>query len=398
MPIKMKAIIKSTFYLIILTSLFFSCNQKTKETATDNSFRLPDFPWLQKAVIYQVNFLSFSNAGNFKGFEDRLDSVKNLGVDMLCFLSVPTNSNLKSVKKELGSLDDFRNLVEKCHTKKIKVILNWEVQNITGKNAENSMIETMKCWINECDIDGFHCNISGGNTIFWQKASSNLNQTKKIAMFSNTEEKNTSLAFNASDGNEYYELLKGIYKNVKNADSLVRYLRKAEYSQPKINHLSLNNTGFFGEAQDAFTALTFTINGLPLIYNGMEVGYNNASNQVAINWNPPNAAKQIEFYKTLISIRHTNPALWTNVDEQTNTRIFENEKEVYAFIRQSGENKVLVVINLSGKTVKMDALEIPGLEQYNLRLHKNMKTDGEHLYQLGPWGYSVSTFNEPSDK
>ena len=144
MPIKMKAIIKSTFYLIILTSLFFSCNQKTKETATDNSFRLPDFPWLQKAVIYQVNFLSFSNAGNFKGFEDRLDSVKNLGVDMLCFLSVPTNSNLKSVKKELGSLDDFRNLVEKCHTKKIKVILNWEVQNITGKNAENSMIETNK--------------------------------------------------------------------------------------------------------------------------------------------------------------------------------------------------------------------------------------------------------------
>jgi hypothetical protein len=43
------------------------------------------------------------------------------------------------------------------------------------------------------------------------------------------------------------------------------------------------------------------------------------------------------------------------------------------------QNKVLVVANLSGKTVKMDALEIPGLEQYTLRMYKNLVTDGEHL-------------------
>lgn len=89
--------------------------------------------------------------------------------------------------------------------------------------------------------------------------------------------------------------------------------------------------------------------------------------------------------------------MWVNVEGQSNTRVFKNTKEVYGFIRQSGENKVLVVTNFSGKTVKMDALEIPGLEQYSLRLYKNMKTDGEHLYELGPWGYSVSTLNEPKD-
>ena len=116
-----------------------------------------------------------------------------------------------------------------------------------------------------------------------------------------------------------------------------------------------------------------------------------------IDWNKANGVSRFEFYKTLAAIRHKNPAIWTNIDGQTNTQIFKTTKEVFAFIKQSGNNRVLVVANLSSKTVKMDALEIPGLEQFNLRLYKNMKTDGEHLYELGPWGYSVSTVNEPTE-
>ena len=114
-----------------------------------------------------------------------------------------------------------------------------------------------------------------------------------------------------------------------------------------------------------------------------------------INWNSSNAAQRFEFYKSLAAIRHKNPALWINVEGQTNTQLFTDQKDVYAFIRQSGQNKVLVVINFTGKTVKLSASKIPGLEQYMLKMCKNLKTDGVDLYEIGPYGYSVSTLNEP---
>lgn len=389
----MKTFIKFTFYSIFLTSLFYNCNQKIKEKESNTSLSLPDLPWLQNAVIYKINLKQFSVSGNFKGFEERLDSIKNLGIDILWFSTVQPDADLKAVKKELGNLDNFRNLVEKCHEKKFKVIMNWDAQNSSDKTFGNTAIEAMKWWIDECDIDGFYCNIKDGNNKFWQTTAYELNQTKKILLLSN---QTINEAFNASDGTEFYELLKGIYKHKKNTDSLITYIKKAENGPLKLNYTSINGE-IHGDAQDAFIALTFTINGLPMIYNGMEVGLSNTFEKITINWNQTNASKQFEFYKTLISIRHKNPALWINVEGQSNTRVFKNTKEVYGFIRQSGENKVLVVSNLSGNTVKMDALEIPGLEQYSLRLYKNMKTDGEHLYELGPWGYSVSTLNEPKD-
>lgn len=389
----MKTFIKFTFYSIFLTSLFYNCNQKIKEKESNTSLSLPDLPWLQNAVIYKINLKQFSVSGNFKGFEERLDSIKNLGIDILWFSTVQPDEDLKAVKKELGNLDNFRNLVEKCHEKKFKVIMNWDAQNSSDKTIGNTAIEAMKWWIDECDIDGFYYNIKDGNNKFWQTTAYELNQTKKILLLSN---QTINEAFNASDGTEFYELLKGIYKHKKNTDSLITYIKKAENGPLKLNYTSINGE-LHGDAQDAFIALTFTINGLPMIYNGMEVGLSNTFEKITINWNQTNASKQFEFYKTLISIRHKNPALWVNVEGQSNTRVFKNTKEVYGFIRQSGENKVLVVSNLSGNTVKMDALEIPGLEQYSLRLYKNMKTDGEHLYELGPWGYSVSTLNEPTD-
>ncbi len=389
----MKTFIKFTFYSIFLTSLFYNCNQTIKEKESNTSLSLPDLPWLQNAVIYKINLKQFSVSGNFKGFEERLDSIKNLGIDILWFSTVQPDADLKAVKKELGNLDNFRNLVEKCHEKKFKVIMNWDAQNSSDKTIGNTAIEAMKWWIDECDIDGFYYNIKDGNNKFWQTTAYELNQTKKILLLSN---QTINEAFNASDGTEFYELLKGIYKHKKNTDSLITYIKKAENGPLKLNYTSINGE-LHGDAQDAFIALTFTINGLPMIYNGMEVGLSNTFEKITINWNQTNASKQFEFYKTLISIRHKNPALWVNVEGQSNTRVFKNTKEVYGFIRQSGENKVLVVSNLSGNTVKMDALEIPGLEQYSLRLYKNMKTDGEHLYELGPWGYSVSTLNEPTD-
>lgn len=434
---EMKTLLKPIFPFLTIALLLGSCQQKATDDKEKNDVEInnQDLPWLQSAVIYEVNLQQFSSSGNFKGFEERIDSLKNLEADILSLSTIQPMvkgnpyfiTDFKAVNSNLGTMDDLRNLIEKCHEKKFKVIINWDGNylskeskltkehpdwfidkeklkssqllvggycfNYANKEVKTYMIDAMKWWIDESDIDGFNCKNLDIPNSFWNEAIQELNQMKKILMISNTEQKDEgSNNFNLSYANEFNTLLSSISKLEKNTDSLISYLIKTKNDGLKLNYLTN-----FGEASDAFTALSFTIQGIPLINNGAEVGFNPKENET-INWNQPNATKQFEFYKTLISIRHKNPALWNNVDGQTNTRVFKTTKDVYAFIKQSGQNKVFVVLNLSNKTVQMDALEIPGLEQYSLRLYKNLKTDGVHLYELGPWGYSVSTLNEPVEQ
>jgi hypothetical protein len=71
--------------------------------------------------------------------------------------------------------------------------------------------------------------------------------------------------------------------------------------------------------------------GMPMIYNGMEAGLDKQLkffDKDEIDWNKSNAKTRFEFYKTLVDIRHKNPALWTNVEGQTNTQVFKTTKEV----------------------------------------------------------------------
>jgi len=468
----MKTIIQSILSLLILVSVTQSCGPQKKNDEKQKEVKestKSDLPWLKSAVLYEVDLIQYTASGNFKGFSGRLDSLKMLGVDVLMFMplqpiGIKNNTGIhgryyaiqdhKSINAKFGTSDDFRILVEKCHEKGFKVIIDWEANytsrdnklltdhpdwysadsavklvspiansgdeiavaklNYEKNEVNDYMIGAMKWWVDEFEVDGFRCHMANGiPTVFWEMASEQLNQTKKVLMLAHAEQADhMEKAFHACYGFKFNEIMKGIYKGTKNADSLINYLVYTAKNFPadaaKVYYTAYHDQyayfgtskELFGELEEQAIALSFTINGIPLVYNGSEVGNDKrltAMNTDAINWNTANAKTRLEFYKTLISIRHKNPSIWTNVDAQTNTRLFKQHKNVYAFIRQSGENKVLVVANMSGKTVQMDSQEIPGLEKMELRLYKNMKTDGVHLYELGPWGYSVSTINENTD-
>jgi len=463
----MKNITKLLLSLLFISILINNCQQKKQKEMDDKSqidSAQADLPWLKNAVIYEINLRQYSQSGSIKDFSKHLDSLKNLGVDILWFMplqpigikerkgtlgSYYSIMDYKAFNPEFGTLEEFKDLVEKCHKMGFKVILDWvanhtswdnklitehpdwytkdssgkiispvaDWSDVADLNYENQdmrkyMIDAMKWWITECDLDGFRCDVAMMvPTDFWESATFELNQGKKVFMLAEAEQPDhMKKAFHACYGWEFHNTIKDIYKGNKHLSDLFIYLDKTAKDYPedaiKMNFVSNHDENTwngttqesFGEAEDAFTALTFTMNGLPLIYNGMEADLDKRLkffDKDPIDWNKPKAANRFEFYKTLTSIRHKNPALWINVDGQTTTRLFKESEEVYAFIRQSGENRVLVVVNLSEKTVKLDALEIPSLEQYNLKLYKNLKTDGVHLYELGPWGYSVNTWNEP---
>jgi len=138
------------------------------------------------------------------------------------------------------------------------------------------------------------------------------------------------------------------------------------------------------DAAKAFAVLCCTWNGLPLIYSGQELpNYKRLLffEKDFIEWTGQCALH--EFYKKLLGLRKTNPALRA-ADPATAARRVYPDDRCFAFVRKSGEFEVLVFLNFSP-----DQLSIP--------------IDGDGRYQelftgqwiekgpvvLPPWGYGV---------
>src|ERR1700730_2219260 len=120
------------------------------------------------------------------------------------------------------------------------------------------------------------------------------------------------------------------------------------------NHDERRAIARFGEpAALAASALMFTLDGVPLIYNGMEVGDTTESGAPAlferlpVFW--PIAERRPEFprfYKQMIALRKSSTALRRGSLEWLHT---SDESRVLSFVRRSNDEEVLVAINLSNR-------------------------------------------------
>src|ERR1044072_6851581 len=120
------------------------------------------------------------------------------------------------------------------------------------------------------------------------------------------------------------------------------------------NHDERRAIARFGEpAALAASALVFTMDGVPMLYNGMEVGDTSESGAPALFENLqvlwPIAERRPEFlpfYKALIALRKAHPAL-----QQGDTEWIANAESsrVLTFFRRSGAEEYLVAINVSNR-------------------------------------------------
>ncbi len=108
-----------------------------------------DTLWFKRAVFYEVLVRSFKDSngdgvGDLNGLRDRLDYLQWLGVDCLWlppFYSSPLRdggydiSNFVNVDPEVGTLEEFRQLLNEAHERGIKVIVDF-VMNHTSDQHE----------------------------------------------------------------------------------------------------------------------------------------------------------------------------------------------------------------------------------------------------------------------
>jgi glycosidase len=115
----------------------------------------------------------------------------------------------------------------------------------------------------------------------------------------------------------------------------------------------------------AASALMFTLDGVPLIYNGMEVGDATESGDPAlfdklnIFWQPKERPQLRGIYHDLIQLRHQYAALRNSrVDWRHNS----DETSLVTYLRADDKDQLLVVINFSNRplTGKVDLKDVDG--------------------------------------
>ena len=154
-------------------------------------------------------------------------------------------------------------------------------------------------------------------------------------------------------------MLNDIARGEKNIPELLEYIAKDAERHPAdafrlmftSNHdeNSWAGTEFerMGDAAKLMAVLTFTLpNGQPLIYTGQEMGWNKRFEFFEKD-NIPAWEKNgyFDFYKWLIDVRHSNPALAAG-DKGGKFEVVSAEDSVLVFTRTLPENKVTVKAEL----------------------------------------------------
>ena len=315
------------------------------------------------------------------------------------------------VNPDHGTLSDFKAFVAKAHSLGMQVWLDW-VPNHTGldhiwvsghpeyykhsggeivhpnnygdvyqldySNADmcNAMQQAMIYWIVETNIDGFRCDYISSPEIpadFWSATIPKLQQAagRKIWMLGESDFQPEKPAL-LSAGFDY-DYTVGFHWQLENkigkaqttgtlrsqCRSLVNNNSYANMDRMiyLTNHDDIGNNfdgNYFtllGNNVAPLTVVEFTLYGMPLIYNGQEIGWRkvqNYFNRDVINWSTVDARLQPTI-RTLVALRHTQPALGSGkkADRPTTTFLECSNSAFMAYTKKKGDNTVLVVISLA---------------------------------------------------
>jgi 1,4-alpha-glucan branching enzyme len=345
------------------------------------------------------------------------------------------------VNPEYGTMDDFKAMVMKAHKLGIKVIIDWVPNHSSWDNEltvshpeyykkdstgnfkplfdwtdviqfdydspglRQYMIDALKFWLKETDIDGFRFDVAHMIPVsFWNTVRPALNEVKEVFMLAESDQPMLNKeAFDATYDWKLHHIMNEVAQGrmtVKNIDDHFAYV-DTTYPVNSIlmeftsNHdeNSWNGTEYerLGDAVKAFAVFTYTIPGMPLIYNGQEVCMKKRLRffeRDTIYWNE---CEMREFYTTLNNLKAENEALFAGTAGGKMKRIVSNDDtRIFAFTREAENNTLLVILNLSAEPVEFTHKNenLSGLytDMFTKELHD---LSAEEAIKLKAWDYKV---------
>ena len=453
------------FFPLLISVLTIACNQNTtdpKTTIANNmtttGFKKAD--WIHNTNVYEVNLRQYTKEGSFTAFAKELPRLKEMGVQTLWFMPITpiAQKNMKgslgsyyacsdytSINPEFGNLDDFKNLVKEAHAMGFKVIIDW-VANHTGwdhvwtkthpeyfekdtatndfkmasgmddiieldfKNPDlrKAMIDAMRFWITECDIDGYRCDLAFWVELdFWLEARAELEKTKTLFWLAESdpvEHADYYKAFDACYTWSWMHKTEDFYKKQLPLNSLDSVLRKYDsvcgaadiplWFTANHDENSWNGSEYekYGDMAKALAVFSFTWNGMPMIYSGQELPNMKRLkffDKDPIEWN--GNCQLHDFYKTLLSLKTNNTALRAG-DSAVVTHLLTTDApgNILAYLRKNGNSEVLVLLNMSKEQLRFEVKDAALTGHYtNVFGKAGNDFTAEKYFEMQPWEYLV---------
>jgi glycosidase len=414
--------------LFLITIGLFACSCKKEETNPTTVGLKPDpdpaafatpftkVPAVKDVAMYEVNMRAFSAEGTFKGVQARLDSIKNLGINVLWLMPIHpigvlnnagqlgspySVQDYRQVNPELGTLEDLQTLVQEAHNRDMAVIIDWVAnhtawdnpwvtahplwysQDASGKiiipagtnwadvadlNYNNTimrtfMISAMKYWVLKANIDGFRCDYADGVPMdFWKQAIDSLENIpgrNYLMLAEGVAPELFPAGFDMNYSWNFYGQVNNVYKNNLSNSGLFS-VNTAEYAALPAGVAKLRFTTNHDESawndspivlfkgkQGSLGAFVLTafMGGVPLLYNGQEVGRADKTpffSKSPINWalNPDMQAE----YKRIMAFRQSSNAV------KEGSLALINDANVVVFKRVFQGEEVLVLVNIKNAT------------------------------------------------
>jgi len=371
--------------------------------------QLPD---TEDIVMYEVNLRAMSTAGTLQGVTNKLDHIKSLGVNMIWLMPIHPQGversvgspyavrDYKAVGAEYGNLQDLRNLTDAAHARGMGVMMDWVANHTAWDNAwiqnkswytqdasgnivipagtnwqdladlnygqqdmRKAMIDAMKYWVYEANIDGYRCDYANGVPAdFWKQAWNELATIPNRSLVKLAEgdrADHLTSGFDLSFGFKFYGGIKTAfegqpasrifseaaleYANAPSGRHYVRYTTNHDESAWDKTPIQV-----FGGKQGALAASAITIfmEGVPLIYSSQEVGRANnlpffSKSTIDFTANPELLARyqqMLSFYTGSNTARKGSLTTYTDAD-------------VAVFKKVLNGKTVLVVANIRDRQI-----------------------------------------------
>lgn len=410
-------------------------------------------PWSIDSNIYEVNLRQYTNEGSFAAFQKELPRLKKMGIEILWFMPITPISKIKRLgtlgsyyacsdytrtNEEFGSIDDFRLLVEAAHKLDMKVIIDW-VANHTGYdhrwvsehpeyykrdqngnmydahgwedvldlNYDNAdlhreMISDMKFWLEECDIDGFRCDMAMLVPLpFWEQARKTLDAVKPLFWLAECEEIDYHQVFDATYGWKLLHKMEAFSRGETDLRGIEDVLDYYEHKFPKgalhalftSNHDENSHSGSefkrLGEFALPFAVLTCTWQSIPLVYSGQEMPNRKSLkffDKDAIEWTGEYELES--FYYKMLQLRKTNTAM-AATGTITKRLVTNVDHRLYAFSRKSQTEEVIVLLNLSHEVLSEISFADGQINRDYLPLFGTTELMRGQAAAIDPFGYEV---------
>ena len=409
--------LRRLWHAILAATLILTAPASFAEAAVPSTSARTGPEWLRNGVIYEIFPRNFSSSGDFNGITARLDELNDLGVNILWLMPIhPLGEKMKkgtlgspyavkdyfAINPDYGTAEDFKRLIAEAHKRGLKVIIDvvanhtaWdsvmmkqpefykqdatgritppvpEWTDVAGLNYANPelreyMIGMLKFWVKDFDLDGFRCDVAYMvPTDFWEQARVELEKVKPDIMML-AEASHPELLHKAFDIDYSWPLHAMLNKvmiegapaselRISWEESRRKFPRGALHLRISDNHDEARAVARFGiRGALAAQALMLTLDGVPLMYNGMEVGDATESGDPAlfekmpVFWQPKERPPLRDIYRDLIKLRKAHaPFRNDRVEWLRNS----DEANLVTFMRLDAKDEFVVVVNLSSRPV-----------------------------------------------